>query len=158
MASRPSVASSTVSSPFLVSFMDESYHLQRLSTGSWLTIGICWLATVNIVVASMLPFLSERLRMPLRRQGALAFGVFRLLLSRLWWYHPRIFSKEACTATTYISRACAIFCCFQDDFHSHDEQDWWYGTAHGDSNFQVDPVCGVAFSGDSHPETDEIVI
>ena len=31
------------------------------------------------------------------------------------------------------------------------------GTAHGDSNFQVDPVCGVAIRGKSHPETAEIV-
>ena len=58
MASRPSIASSTVSSPLLVSFMDESYHLPRLLTGSWLN--RIWCATVN--VACILPFLTERLR------------------------------------------------------------------------------------------------
>ena len=62
MARRPSVASSVVSCPLLVSFMDESYHLPKLLTGSSLTVGICLLATVNVVAASILPYLTERLR------------------------------------------------------------------------------------------------
>ena len=46
----------------------------------------------------------------------------------------------------------------QSDFHRHDNQDWGYGPVYGNSNFQVDPVCSVATSGESHPETAEIFI
>ncbi|GFR87728.1 transmembrane protein 2-like, partial [Elysia marginata] len=47
MASRPSEANCTVSTPLPVSFIKESYHLPRLFPGSWLTIGISCSATVK---------------------------------------------------------------------------------------------------------------
>ncbi|GFR99338.1 hypothetical protein ElyMa_006371800 [Elysia marginata] len=62
MNSSPSEASCDVLTPLLVSFIEDSYHLLRLFTGSWVTVGICCSATVNATASSILTFLIKKLQ------------------------------------------------------------------------------------------------